>query len=158
MISRSTLGIAAGILGSLFVGYCVYFDHKRRSDPQFRQKLKQRRAKQRKERESKMGGGKIPDLRDYEAVQKFFIQEVQLGEELLGTGDVDNGIEHLTNAVAVCGQPQQLLSVLQQTLPPQIFQELVRRLPSVSQKIANIVAGSGEGNGARTVLAEDDVE
>lgn len=105
-----------------------------------------------------MGGGKIPDLRDYEAVQKFFIQEVQLGEELLGTGDVDNGIEHLTNAVAVCGQPQQLLSVLQQTLPPQIFQELVRRLPSVSQKIANIVAGSGEGNGARTVLAEDDVE
>ena len=28
----------------------------------------------------------IPDLKDTETVQKFFLQEVQLGEELLATG------------------------------------------------------------------------
>ena len=28
----------------------------------------------------------IPDLKDTEAVQRFFLQEVQLGEELLATG------------------------------------------------------------------------
>ena len=29
----------AGGLGLAFVGYCVYFDHKRRSDPAFKRKL-----------------------------------------------------------------------------------------------------------------------
>ncbi len=32
----------------------------------------------------------IPDLRDAEAMQKFFLQEIQLGEELLGTGESNN--------------------------------------------------------------------
>lgn len=29
---------------------------------------------------------KIPDLKDAEAVQKFFLEEIQLGEELLSQG------------------------------------------------------------------------
>ena len=66
-------------------------------------------------------------------MQKFFLQEVQLGEEMLAAGDIDNGVEHLSNAVAVCGQPQQLLGVLQQTLPPQVFQLLVQRMPQAHQ-------------------------
>ena len=28
-----------GMLGSLFVGYCVYFDRKRRSDPDYKKKV-----------------------------------------------------------------------------------------------------------------------
>ncbi len=28
----------------------------------------------------------LPDMRDYESVQRFFIKEVQLGEELLAAG------------------------------------------------------------------------
>jgi import receptor subunit TOM20 len=53
---------------------------------------------------------------------------VQLGEELLATGDIQNGVEHLAMAVAVCGQPHSLLSVLQQTIPPQIYQLLLQNL------------------------------
>lgn len=41
MVSRTALGIAAGVFG-LFVGYCVYFDKKRRNDPNFKQKLRER--------------------------------------------------------------------------------------------------------------------
>ena len=48
-------------------------------------------------------------------------------------GDIESGVEHLSSAVAVCSQPQQLLQVLQQTLPPQVFQLLIQRLPMVSQ-------------------------
>ena len=44
-----------------------------------------------------------------EAIQKFFLHEVQLGEELLSQGDIENGVEHLSMAVAVCGQPHSLL-------------------------------------------------
>ena len=32
-------GIIAGVCGTFFLGYCIYFDKKRRSDPQFKQKL-----------------------------------------------------------------------------------------------------------------------
>ncbi|EEC06151.1 import receptor subunit tom20, putative [Ixodes scapularis] len=84
----------------------------------------------------------LPDLKDYEAVQKFFIHEVQMGEELLAQGDVENGVEHLSSAVAVCGQPQQLLQVLQQTLPPQVFHLLLQRLPIVSQTVSCFTHGS----------------
>ncbi|XP_042372178.1 mitochondrial import receptor subunit TOM20 homolog B-like, partial [Plectropomus leopardus] len=49
------------------------------------------------------------------------------------TGDYEKGVDHLTNAIAVCGQPQQLLQVLQQTLPPPVFQMLLTKLPSISQ-------------------------
>lgn len=82
---------------------------------------------------SQRTGSTIPDLKDPEIVQRFFLQEVQLGEETLAAGDLEGGIEHLANAVAVCGQPQELLRVLQRTLPPQVFHLLLQRLPSVGQ-------------------------
>ena len=40
-----------------------------------------------------------------------FLLKIQLGEELLAAGDLEAGVEHLGQAVAVCGQTQQLLSV-----------------------------------------------
>ncbi|TGZ50976.1 mitochondrial import receptor subunit TOM20 homolog [Temnothorax curvispinosus] len=143
MISKTAVGIAVGIAGIL-VGYCFYFDQKRRSDPDFKKKLRERR---RVKKQAKKASSKIPDLKDHELVQKFFLQEVQLGEELLACGEIDGGVEHLANAVAVCGQPAQLLTVLQKTLPPPIFQILVQRLPVVGQKIAS-----------QTQMAEEDVE
>uniref|UniRef100_A0A9J8A0C0 Translocase of outer mitochondrial membrane 20b n=1 Tax=Cyprinus carpio carpio TaxID=630221 RepID=A0A9J8A0C0_CYPCA len=79
----------------------------------------------------------LPDLKDAEAVQKFFLEEIQLGEELLAQGDYERGVDHLTNAIAVCGQPQQLLQVLQQTLPPPVFQMLLTKLPTISQRIVS---------------------
>uniref|UniRef100_A0A9L0RUI2 Mitochondrial import receptor subunit TOM20 homolog n=1 Tax=Equus caballus TaxID=9796 RepID=A0A9L0RUI2_HORSE len=90
---------------------------------------------------------KLPDLKDAEAVQKFFLEEIQLGEELLAQAEYEKGVDHLTNAIAVCGQPQQLLQVLQQTLPPPVFQMLLTKLPTISQRIVSAQS-----------LAEDDVE
>ncbi|XP_078000699.1 mitochondrial import receptor subunit TOM20 homolog [Glandiceps talaboti] len=144
MISKAAFGIAAGVCGTLFIGYCIYFDRKRRSDPLFRQKLKEKRQKKKKDKQDKNSDKfNLPDFKDTEAVQKFFLEQVQLGEELLAEGDFENGVEHLTNAVAVCGQPQQLLQVLQQTLPAQVFQMLLQRYPVVSKRVALSAAGSG---------------
>lgn len=39
MSTKLVAGIVAGIFGTFFLGYCVYFDRKRRSDPLFKQKL-----------------------------------------------------------------------------------------------------------------------
>ncbi|GFR21661.1 mitochondrial import receptor subunit TOM20 homolog [Trichonephila clavata] len=132
--------VAAGVCGTLFIGYCIYFDRKRRSDPNFKQNIRDRRAKALMMKEkAKLDSSKIPELRDYESVQKFFIQEVQLGEELLAQGDIENGIEHLSTALAVCGEPQHLIEVLQVQLPPQIFHMLMQRLPIVSNRLANTI-------------------
>uniref|UniRef100_A0A4W2GZ66 Mitochondrial import receptor subunit TOM20 homolog n=1 Tax=Bos indicus x Bos taurus TaxID=30522 RepID=A0A4W2GZ66_BOBOX len=94
--------IAARVCGALFIGYCIYFDRKRRSDLNFKNRLRKRRKKQK---------------------------------------------NHLTNAIAVCGQPQQLLQLLQQTLPPPAFQMLLTKLPAISQRTVSAQS-----------LAEDDVE
>uniref|UniRef100_A0A3Q4BSZ8 Translocase of outer mitochondrial membrane 20 n=1 Tax=Mola mola TaxID=94237 RepID=A0A3Q4BSZ8_MOLML len=118
MMGGRTSAIAAGVCGALFVGYCIYFDRKRRSDPNFKNRLRELLQ--------------LPDLKDAEAVQKFFLEEIQHGEELLAQ-DYEKGVDHLTNAIAVCGQPQQLLQVLQQTLPPPVFQMLLTKLPTISQ-------------------------
>uniref|UniRef100_A0AAX7TXD6 Translocase of outer mitochondrial membrane 20 n=1 Tax=Astatotilapia calliptera TaxID=8154 RepID=A0AAX7TXD6_ASTCA len=133
MLSGRTSALVAGVCGALFIAYCVYFDRKRRSDPRFKEKLRERKC--------------LPNLKDEEAVQKFFLEEIQLAEELLAQGEFDKGVDHLTNAIAVCGQPQQLLQVLQQTLPAPVFQMLLTRLPSISQRLIGTQS-----------LAEDDVE
>ncbi|KAM4040935.1 mitochondrial import receptor subunit TOM20 homolog isoform 1-T1 [Anomaloglossus baeobatrachus] len=148
MVVGKTSAIAAGVCGALFLGYCIYFDRKRRSDPNFKNRLREKRRKQKLAKErAGQSRVKLPDLKDAEAVQKFFLEEIQLGEELLAQGDFEKGVDHLTNAIAVCGQPQQLLQVLQQTLPPQVFQMLLTKLPTISQRI-----GSAQN------LTEDDVE
>ncbi|XP_074605052.1 mitochondrial import receptor subunit TOM20 homolog [Brevipalpus obovatus] len=126
-MSRMAIGIAAGVAGSLFLAYCFYFDKKRRMDPNFKQKLRERRAASRKKMEER-AATKFPDVRDPDALQSFFVQEITLGEELLSYGDLEGGVEHLTNAVAVCAQPQQLLQVLNQTMPPHVFELILNRL------------------------------
>ena len=72
------------------------------------------------------------------ASQRFFLQEVQLGEELLSQGDIENGVEHLSLVVAVCGQPQSLLGVLQQTLPPASTNHLCKKIFYCTKKMPRI--------------------
>uniref|UniRef100_A0A3B3DU09 Translocase of outer mitochondrial membrane 20 n=1 Tax=Oryzias melastigma TaxID=30732 RepID=A0A3B3DU09_ORYME len=144
MISGGRSAVVAGVCGALLVAYCFYFDRKRRSDPQFKQKLRERNFLIQRTAASEEF---FPDLKDPEAVQKFFLKEIELGEELLSQGEFEKGVDHLTNAIAVCGQPQQLLQVLQQTLPPPVFQMLLTKLPTISQRIISSQS-----------LSEDDVE
>lgn len=172
-IPKAALGIAAGISGLLFLGYCIYFDRHRHNDPNFKKKLREKRKQKRLSRSTT--GSKVPDLRDQEAVQKFFLAEVQLGEDLLSQGDVEGAVEHLGSAIAVCGQPQQLLQILQQTLPPQVFHLLLARLPQIGQAVharhiasygieagaagaSSILAGSGRPSGASVLAVDDELE
>ncbi|XP_066157004.1 mitochondrial import receptor subunit TOM20 homolog [Euwallacea fornicatus] len=149
---KAVLGLCAGVSATLFLGYCIYFDKKRHEDPDFKKKLRERR----KAKKAASSSGKrcktiFPDMKDHEAVQRFFLQEIQLGEELLAAGDLENGVDHLGNAVAVCGQPNDLLQVLQQTLQPEVFHLLVKRLPAVAPRLM-------KSHSNNATLQEDDVE
>ena len=143
-MKASTVGIVSGLGAAAFIGYCVYFDHKRRSHPDFKKKLKEKRKLQHK-KDGGAGDVNLPDLSDQEAVQRFFLQEVQLGEQLLSEGAVESGVSHLAMAVAVCGQPQALLGVLQQTIPPQVYALLLQNLVVAQRKVRSHAVSSIPG-------------
>lgn len=44
MSSRYVVGLV-GVFGTAFIGYCIYFDRKRRSDPHFKEKLRESKFK-----------------------------------------------------------------------------------------------------------------
>ena len=158
-----TVGLMAGLGAAAFIGYCIYFDQKRRSDPNYKEKV---RAKRRKASQGKGGSGafNLPNLSDQEAVQKFFLQEIQLGEELLSQGDIENGVEHLSMAVAVCGQPHSLLGVLQQTLPQPVYALLLQNLDKAQTRVRSHAASTIKGlskkpeGTSKADMDEEDVE
>ena len=86
------------------------------------------------------------------------MQEVQLGEQLLAQGDLEQGVEHLSLAVAVCGQPHSLLGVLQQTLPPQIYAMLLQNLDAAQKRVRSHAASSISGIIRQPGMSEEDLE
>ncbi|XP_060604136.1 mitochondrial import receptor subunit TOM20 homolog [Ruditapes philippinarum] len=164
MLSKTSLGIAAAGAGICFLGYCIYFDKKRRSDPDFRQKLKEKRRKNANKPTSRGGSAsttKFPDPNNQEACQQYFMQEIQLGEMLLSNGQIEEGVDHLANAVVICGQGQHLMQVFSQTLPPEVVSLLTIRIPIVRQRLQDQfgvkVEKKTEGPKIQQI-AEDDVE
>jgi mitochondrial import receptor subunit TOM20 len=83
----------------------------------------------------------ISSILDHEAVQRYFLHEIQMGEALISQGDIANGVEHLANAVIVCGQPTQLLQVLQQTLPSEVFTLLIHRMREFQSEVSQAPQG-----------------
>lgn len=45
------------------------------------------------------------------------------------SGHAEDGVEHLCNAVTLCGQASHLIQIFQQTLPSEHFELLVQKLP-----------------------------
>ena len=43
MVNGTTLSV--GLVSAAVIGYCIYFDHKRRSHPDFKKKLREKRRK-----------------------------------------------------------------------------------------------------------------
>ncbi|XP_062502990.1 mitochondrial import receptor subunit TOM20 homolog [Corticium candelabrum] len=139
-----------GGCGLAFLGYCIYFDRKRRTAPDFKKKLREKRKQIKEENaksEAKAKHAKAGDAAS--AAQEFFLNEVQLGEEALASGDMEGCVEHLLAALKVAGNPTQLLQMYQQALPPDVFQMLVQRLPTV-------VSTKSSGQGAQ--LQDDDLD
>ncbi|XP_015864470.1 TOMM20-like protein 1 isoform X2 [Peromyscus maniculatus bairdii] len=130
--------IGVGLLAALaaggavaLLGYCVYLDRRRRRDPEFRRCLRDRRRAG--DPKAQAWARQLWDPARKEKLQEFFLQEVQMGQLCLVRGEPGIGIEHLTNALLVCGQPKELLMFFKQTLPPEVFQMLLYKIPLICQ-------------------------
>ncbi|XP_045863250.1 TOMM20-like protein 1 isoform X2 [Meles meles] len=132
---RTVLGLLAALAACgavAFLGYCVYFDRKRRGDPAFRRRLRdKRRAQQRK---AEGPGAQLWDPAKKEKLQELFLQEIRMGQLWLSRGECQLGVEHLSTALLVCGQPKELLKVFKHTLPPQVFEMLLHKIPLICQQ------------------------
>ncbi|EFP05684.1 hypothetical protein GCK72_018275 [Caenorhabditis remanei] len=143
-LNKSNVVLAAGVAGAAFLGYCIYFDHKRINAPDYKDKIRQKRRTQAGAggmavRRPVAGGAEVlPDVSDPSQMQRFFLQEVQLGEELMAAGNVEEGAVHIANAVMLCGESQQLLSIFQQTLSEEQFRAVVQQLPSTRERLADL--------------------
>merc|ERR1711879_53239 len=94
-----------------------------------------------------------PDMRDEQAVQRYFLEEIQLGEELMMKGEVEEAVTHLANACVASGQPMQIMQLLQQTLPPEVMRLVAQKYPQVAKEmmaasVIPVIGARGGGGGA----------
>ncbi|XP_008054881.1 TOMM20-like protein 1 [Carlito syrichta] len=132
---RRLLGLLAALAacGAIaLLGYCVYLDRKRRGDPAFKRRLRDKRRAEQPQGEGRPAQSWNPAKN--EKLQELFLQEVQMGELWLSRGEHTMGVQHLSNALLVCGQPRELLKVFQNTLPPQVFEMLLHKIPLICQQ------------------------
>ena len=143
-LSCKFLGVWVGLA---FIGYCVYFVRKRR------------KMKGKREVTKVASGPKLPDFRDRDAVKRFFIQELQRGKELLATGVIGNGVEHLALAVSVHPQPSTILDRFKDGLSPHIYQMLVQLVTHKDMlDIRESMMSSMVGGADKDEDEDDDVE
>ena len=115
------------------LAYCVYFDQKRRNAPDYREKVKARREQQKKARDNEHI--ELPANDDKDAAEKFFVKEIEIGEELIQAGEVDRAVKHLSYAVVFCPQPQSLLQYMKEVLPTSAYVKLVENVAVANKRV-----------------------
>lgn len=149
-----------GTFLALGIGYAVYFDYKRRNDPDFRRKIRlrneqhrlieQRRARATRDtqvvliRAALQASKENPVPVSVEQREEFFMNEVAQGEMLSASGD-DNALAAAMcfyRALQVYPNPQDLLSIYDRTVPRKVYELLMLVLQ---------IDGSGSGSATETV-------
>ncbi|KAH8273514.1 hypothetical protein KR018_009057 [Drosophila ironensis] len=125
-----------GLGALMFLGYCAYFDRKRRANPNYKRLVHERRQRRRAEMEDRAREAVPPSLTsgDQAALEKYFLSEIKTGEELISEGHLDEGLDHLANAISLCAQPAKLLEMLQNFWPGFIFPPLVAKLLEIRRR------------------------
>ncbi|TKA67679.1 hypothetical protein B0A49_06993 [Cryomyces minteri] len=164
--SIKTSTIVAGVVGTVvtgFVAYAIYFDHKRRSDPNFRKALKRESKKQAraaKEEADAQGQKQKQQVReavdqaneegfpkDPEDTEAYFMQEVARGETLCQDGsDPVEAALCFYKALKVYPQPRELINIYDKTVPKPIL-DILAEMIAVDSSIS-VSMGSGSDSGS----------
>ncbi|CZS88771.1 probable mitochondrial import receptor subunit tom-20 [Rhynchosporium agropyri] len=159
MVQTSTIvATTVGTLATGFVAYAVYFDYKRRNDPQFRKQLKKeskRQAKVAKEeaeahttRQRQAIRSAVEEAKedgfpsDVEEREAYFMQEVARGEGLAGEG-TDNVEAALCfyKALKVYPTPADLITIYDKTVPKAVLDILAEMIAADSELNVGPFAG-----------------
>ena len=134
-LSTSTIVLSiTGLAAVSGIAYALYFDHKRRSDPEFRRNLKRQHKKVSKlNEEASLAAERSQKERIKQAVEEaneegfpkdpeetegYFMQEVARGEGMCGDGsDPIDAALCFYRALKVYPQPRELISIYDKTVP-----------------------------------------
>ncbi|KAJ4342715.1 mitochondrial import receptor subunit tom20 [Didymella glomerata] len=145
-IKTSTIvALSVGTVVTGLLAYAVYFDNKRRNDPEFRKALKkeskrtQRAAKEEAEhhgaeqkkliREAVAAANEEGFPKDPEEVEAYFMQEVAQGEGMVQKG-ADNIEAALCfyRALKVYPNPRELINIYDKTVPKPVLDILAEMI------------------------------
>ncbi|KAG1120045.1 hypothetical protein G6F42_012842 [Rhizopus arrhizus] len=151
-MKNSTIAlITTGVVASLGLGYLIYFDSKRRSNPEFREQLRRERkqaAKASKEAEKDEKESRLKLIErvivecsreelptSAEAKEKYFMEQVAAGEALCGKGPsyYDEAVLPFYKALKVYPAPMELVMIYQKTIPEPVFTTITTIL-AIEQK------------------------
>ncbi|KAG0768786.1 hypothetical protein G6F57_004559 [Rhizopus arrhizus] len=142
--------ISTAIVATFGIGYLIYFDSKRRNDPNFKKQLKRERKKQTKaEKEIKkeelmtveqlvqdvlktVSQETFPEAP--EEKEKYFMEQVAAGEALCQQGLLNESVSHFYKALKIYPAPLELVMIYQQTLPENVFRIVVNIMAVEQQK------------------------
>lgn len=140
--SRSLLMFTAGTTGALILTYCIYYDMKRRTDPEYKRKVHERRcqSKQNKLRyfdadsddyaDSEMEDFDINDL-DIQFSSVNLFNTIDQNDQFSTGGNVAEGLCYLANAILMCTQPEPMAQRLHESLPKSLLMPLMHQLSEV---------------------------
>ncbi|CAL9732415.1 mitochondrial import receptor subunit Tom20p [Monosporozyma unispora] len=154
------------------LGYAAYFDYQRRTDPAFRQQLKKRAKKQRKEAKQKENASQKakqeeivrfltnelvkdpPSNASPENVQTLFMTYVSEGEKLCTIpGEEMNAAVKFYKALTIYPRPGDLLNIYEKTIPPYIWEDVVLMLEQLPP--VNMIKLFKNGKLVRETTTED---
>ncbi|KAG8527528.1 uncharacterized protein KY384_007680 [Bacidia gigantensis] len=144
------------------LGYAVYFDYKRRSDPAFRRALKKesrreaRAVKEEAENQNAQQKQAIQDVVDQarrddsptsiEEREAYFMEQVSQGEGLVG--DDSRRLEAATffyKALKVYPNPKDLIGIYDKTVPKPVIDVLAEMI-ALDSSLSGSLSGSGPGS------------
>ncbi|KAG8224275.1 hypothetical protein J437_LFUL005081 [Ladona fulva] len=127
VFTMKTLGVAAAFCSTVALAYVVYEKQKRH--------LNEKIEKESQEPSNKYGSLGIPDFKDKFSIQKYFIEEIQLGEELLNEGKDQEAVTHFIKAIVVCTQRDKFLPVIKNKISKQAYVMLLEGLAEVNVSV-----------------------
>lgn len=161
MVSTSTIVTAsvAATVGGL-LAYAVYFDHRRRTDPDFRKELKRESRRQARAVREEAEADKIKSKesikeavlaaqaegfpQDLESKEAYFMEEVSKGEILSQAG-----MDHLETALCfyralkVYPQPGDLVSIYDKTVPRPVL-DILSDMVALDPSLNHVARFGGE--------------
>ncbi|EDW62533.1 mitochondrial import receptor subunit TOM20 homolog [Drosophila virilis] len=150
---RSLLAFAVGTAGAFILGFCIYFDQKRRSDPEYKKKVHARRQREQDKFKYRISSGDdidpnscMLDANNHTSLERCFLNEINLGEHLLIRGNMSEGLSHLANAIMMCAQPLPVLQTLKESLPERVFMPLIIKLQELQSSGSNTMPSSNKDN------------
>ncbi|KAI9679472.1 MAG: hypothetical protein M1817_005494 [Caeruleum heppii] len=152
MKTSTVVAATVGTLATGFLAYAVYFDHRRRTDPDFRKALKReaRRQDRAAKEEAEAHGARqrqavkaaIAEAQeegfptDVEEKEAYFMNEVARGEGMCSEGsDPVDAALCFYKALKVYPQPSDLMSIYDRTVPKPVLDVLAEMLaadPSIT--------------------------